>query len=273
MFRGSAGAVSDFFTRTEGYNRYIMHYAELLQGKVDAFIIGSELKGLTKVSASPGVYPAVNALISLAGQVKALLGGGVTVTYAADWSEYHHTDGGWYNLDPLWASANIDVVGIDAYFPLSDAAESIYDIEQIKTGWTQGEGYDWYYADEARTVKLPLSSPYAWKNIGWFWSNQHRNPDNALTAWVPQMKKIWFTEYGFPSVDCTTNHPNVFYSAGSSGSAFPYRSKGQIDFRAQRAAIMATLEQMLGPILIGRICFRSGRMGRIGEPVIGCRGN
>ncbi|MGL9732006.1 MAG: baseplate megatron protein TIM-barrel domain-containing protein [Wolbachia sp.] len=37
------------------------------------------------------------------------MGKEVTVTYAADWSEYHSYDG-WYNMDELWSSQYIDVV-------------------------------------------------------------------------------------------------------------------------------------------------------------------
>jgi hypothetical protein len=237
---GSAANVSSFFTKTNGYNAFINHYADLVKDKVDAFIIGSEMKGLTKVTDTPGNYPAVNQLVSLAAAVKTTVGAGVKVTYAADWSEYHHTDGGWYNLDPLWASSNIDMIGIDAYFPLSDAPQSGYDIDSLINGWTSGEGYDWYYSDPERTTQVSLSAPYAWKNLSWFWSNAHVNPDSSTTGWVPESKKIWFTEYGFPSVDGAANQPNVFYDPNSSSSALPYHSKGRIDFMAQRAAHMAT---------------------------------
>lgn len=142
---GSASAVADFFTKSQGYNAFITHYANLVAGKVDAFVIGSELVGLTKISSSAGVYPAVNALVSLAASVKATLGSGTKVTYAADWTEYHHTDGGWYHMDPLWASPNIDVIGIDAYFPLTNSPNSTYDADEIIAGWTSGEGWDFYW--------------------------------------------------------------------------------------------------------------------------------
>ena len=237
---GSTTEVGNFFSKTNGYNAFIMHYANLTAGKVDAFAIGSELVGLTKVMGAPGVFPAVNQLVSLAASVRGILGSGVKLTYAADWSEYHHNDNGWYNLDPLWASPNIDFIGIDAYFPLTDEPQSSLTLDKIKAGWNSGEGYDWYYSDAGRTVKTPLSSAYAWKNINWFWSNPHVNPDASTTAWVPGSKKIWFTEYGFPSVDGATNQPNVFYDPASSESLFPRFSRGQIDMRAQRLGIMAT---------------------------------
>lgn len=250
---GSASDVSGFFTKTNGFNAFITHYANLVAGRVDAFIIGSELKGLTKVTDTPGNYPAVNRLVSLSESVKTILGSGVTVTYAADWSEYHHTDGGWYNLDPLWASPNIDVIGIDAYFPLTNEPQNGYNIQSIIDGWTSGEGYDFYFSDGERTTQASLDAPYAWKNIEWFWNNYHTNPDSNTTDWEPGMKKIWFTEYGFPSVDGATNQPNVFYDPNSSSSAFPYFSKGRVDFVAQRAGLVATEQKWKDSPIVERM--------------------
>jgi len=249
---GSASDVASFFTKTNGYNAFINHYANIVAGKVQAFVIGSELIGLTKVTDSPGNYPAVNQLITLAGTVKAILGSGVKITYAADWSEYHHTDGGWYNLDPLWASSNIDVVGIDAYFPLTNAPQNGYDIDAVIEGWNSGEGYDFYYTDPSRTTQAPLSPEYAWKNIGWWWSNTHTNPDASTTAWTPESKPIWFTEYGFPSVDGSTNQPNVFYDPASSDGGLPRFSRGRVDFLAQRQGIAATEAQWQDSDMIER---------------------
>jgi hypothetical protein len=250
---GSAGEVTSFFTKTAGYNAFISHYANLLSDKVDAFVIGSELKGLTSITSAAGVYPAVSQLVSLASTVKPLLASGVKLTYAADWSEYHHAAGGWYHMDPLWASPNIDMIGIDAYFPLTDADSSVYDIDQLKHGWTSGEGYEWYYSDAERTVQTPLTEAYAWKNIEWFWKHAHVNPGGGITAWVPESKKIWFMEYGFPSVDCSSNQPNVFFDPNSVNGGFPYKSKGSVDFRAQRAAIAATELQWRDSDMIERM--------------------
>ena len=249
---GTASAVADFFTKTEGYNAFINHYAALVAGRVDAFIIGSELIGLTKVSSSTGVYPAVNELVNLAASVKGTLGSSVKVTYAADWSEYHHTNGGWYNLDPLWASPNIDVVGIDAYFPLHDAPTSSYGLQTVIDGWNEGEGFDWYYTDAERTNKANLSAAYAWKNIEWWWNNQHYNPGGAASSWVPASKKIWFTEFGFASVDNAINQPNVFYDPDSVNGAFPRFSKGLPDILAQRQGIAGTLARWKNSTMIER---------------------
>ena len=254
---GSASAVSHFFHNAQGYNNFILHYANLVAGQVDAFAIGTEMRDLNKITHGTGMFPAVSEFVSLAHIVKGTLGTApsgdpILVTYAADWSEYHHTDGGWYHLDPLWASHDIDMVGIDAYFPLADAPQAGYDVDAIRAGWTSGEGYDWYYTDADRTIQAPLSPPYAWKNIDWWWNNHHVNPDGSHTAWVPHSKPVWFTEYGYASVDGCANEPNVFVDSSSSESAYPRFSRGLVDFMAQRTAITATETQWAGSSMVQR---------------------
>ncbi len=237
---GAASAVTNFFTKSDGYNAFIMHYANLLGSKVDAFTIGTEMIKLTTISESAGSYPAVDQLVTLAASVKAAVSSNCLVTYAANWSEYHSAPGGWYHLDPLWASSSIDVVGIDAYFPLTNAPQTRYSVQDIIDGWNGGEGYDFYYTDAERTTTAPLGEEYAWKNIRWWWENTHTNPNSAATSWVPKGKKIWFTEYGFPSVDGAANEPNVFYDPSSPETSVPRFSKGVPDVIAQRIAIEGT---------------------------------
>jgi hypothetical protein len=245
---GSPKQICDFFSKPQGYNDFILHYANLVKGKVDAFIIGSELVGLTKVREGNN-FPAIDALCDLASKVKQILGQEVIITYGADWTEYHHTDGGWYHMDKLWASPNIDVVGIDAYFPLTEQVTDTTNVNDIMKGWTSGEGYDFYYN---QGQKLPLDTKYAWKNISWWWENEHYNPNGNKTPWLPKSKKIWFIEYGFPSVNAATNQPNVFYMPECVDSALPKHSSGQIDFYLQRLAIEATERQWHNSPMIER---------------------
>ncbi len=232
--------IDDFFHANTGYNKFVLHYAELTKGLIDAFIIGSELRGLTALHDEEFNFPVVQELIKLAKQVRAVVGKDVKISYAADWSEYHHTYGGWYHMDQLWSCEEIDFVGIDAYFPLTEWKESKYDIDEVVASWDKGEGYNFYYEDTNRITKKDLKVPYAWKNIKWWWENDHINPDGKKTAWQPKSKKIWFTEYGFPSVDLATNQPNIFYDPSSSESGLPYYSNGTIDLVAQRLGIEAT---------------------------------
>lgn len=237
---GDAAGIKSFFTRENGYNEFILHYAALVKDHVDAFIIGSELIGLTKIGES-GYYPAVAELTKLAALVKNIMGENVKISYAADWSEYHHTDGGWYNLDPLWASSDIDFIGIDAYFPVTDSISSMIDFTDIEHGWAKGEGYD-YYTDPQTGEQKPLDPAYAWKNLRYWWENTHINPNNMQSAWVPKSKPIWFTEYGFPSIDKAPNQPNVFFDPKCFDGGVPRYSNGQIDFAIQRRAISSFIK-------------------------------
>jgi hypothetical protein len=101
---GTAGAASQVTAFFSGggdqwnYRNFILHYASLAASAsgVDAFLIGSELKSLTRVRSGVGVYPAVNALSALAANVKAIVGASTIVTYGADWTEYgaHVVDAG-----------------------------------------------------------------------------------------------------------------------------------------------------------------------------------
>ena len=123
------------------------------------------------------VFPVVEQLIALAGDVRAILGADVKIGYAADWSEYFGyqpqdgTGDVYFHLDPLWADADIDFVGVDNYVPLSDwrdapghvdaaVAGSIYDLDYLQSNIAGGEGYDWFYAsaeDRDAQVRLPIA--------------------------------------------------------------------------------------------------------------------
>jgi hypothetical protein len=264
-FLGTA-AVSDFAVSGDSvvysgpgewsYRRFILHYAHLAlaAGGVDAFIIGSELRGLTQVRDGASHYRFVAALATLAADVKAVLGSGTKVVYAADWSEYfgHQPADGtgdvFFHLDPLWASPDIDAVGIDVYWPLADwrdgsdhtdrlaGALSTYDPAYLHANIAGGEGFDWYYAspaDRDAQARTPITDGayakpwvFRFKDIKSWWLEQHFDRPAGVesatpTAWMPQSKPIWFTELGCPAVDKGANEPNVFVDAKSSESATP----------------------------------------------------
>lgn len=239
------------------YRRFILHQAALCAaaGGVDAFCIGSEMRGLTQIRDDLG-FPAVAALRALAGEVRALLPDAI-LTYAADWSEYFGYQPGngdrYFHLDPLWADPNIDVIGIDNYMPLSDwrdsddhadmAAGSIYDLDYLKANIEGGEGYDWFYHSAAARdaqIRTPITDgegePWVWryKDIRNWWQNAHYERVGGVrsltpTAWEPQSKPVWFTELGCAAVDKGTNQPNKFLDPKSSESSLPYFSTGRRD--------------------------------------------
>ncbi len=272
-FEVSGGAVRYHGPEEWSYRRFVLHYAHLcaLAGGVEAFCIGSELRGLTQIRDARTGYPAVRALVALAAEVRTILGPGTRIGYAADWSEYfgHHPADGSndviFNLDPLWASDAIDFVGIDNYMPLSDwreeadhadaAAGSIYDLDYLTGNVAGGEGYAWYYADAAdrdaqRRVAIADGAygedwVFRYKDLVGWWSAAHVDRIGGVkvaapTAWVPRSKPIWFTELGCPAVDKGTNQPNVFHDPKSSESFFPYYSDGGRDDLIQRRYLQAT---------------------------------
>ena len=65
----AAAQVESWFTRAAGFNRMVLHYANLSEqaGGVHGFVLDSELVGLTRVRSASGVYPAVARLRALAG--------------------------------------------------------------------------------------------------------------------------------------------------------------------------------------------------------------
>jgi hypothetical protein len=261
------------------YRDFVLHYANLCAeaGGVAAFLLGSELRGLTWLRGADGGYPFVSFLAGLAAEVKAILPD-AKLSYAADWSEWfgHQPPDGsgdaFFHFDPLWSDANIDAVAFDNYWPLSDWRDTspnvdetlkpdgtlrrITDYDYLMANICGGEGYDWYYASQAdrdAQIRLPISDGgygkpwiYRYKDIWGWWSNRHFNRLGGVesatpTSWLPQSKPIWFTELGCPSVNKGANQPNVFYDPKSSESALPYYSNGVSDTLIQRRYVHAML--------------------------------
>lgn len=258
------------------YRRMVLHHAYLAKaaGGVDAFVIGTELRGLTQVRDGVSNFPFVEAMVTLAHDVKTVLGPATKVTYAADWSEYfgyHPADGSgdvYFHLDPLWSSSSIDAIGIDLYWPLADwrdgrshrdhmdGVRSIYDLNYLSGNVAGGEGYDWYYANTAdrdAQVRTPISDGAAgkpwvfrYKDLKSWWSEPHFDRPGGLeastpTAWVPQSKPVWFMEIGCPAVDKGANQPNVFVDPKSAETSLPYYSRGIRDDFMQRQYIKALI--------------------------------
>ena len=215
------------------------------------------------------------ALIQLAADVKAMLGPATKVIYAADWSEYfgHQPGDGtgdvYFHLDPLWASAAIDAIGIDLYWPLADwrdgrahldylaGARSTYDLAYLRGNVHGGEGYDWYYAsaaDRDAQMRSPITDGagkpwvFRYKDIKSWWSEPALTTAPAAskpttpTAWVPQSKPFWLMEIGCPAVDKGANQPNVFVDPKSAESALPYFSRGT-SRRPDPAALSAGVDR------------------------------
>ncbi len=270
---GAAAEVAALFGTASGWGlrRLALHYARMAAEEgADGLLIGSEMRGLTGTRDAGGGFPAVAQFRTLAAECRAIVGAGVKLSYAADWSEYF----GWqkdgevrFHLDPLWADPNIDYVGIDWYPPLGDwragdggldaeAFEGAADPAYLAMQVAGGENFDWYYAsaeDRAGQVRTPIRDAahgedwlYRPKDLKGWWSNDHYERvagvrSAAPTAWVPGMKPIRLTEFGCAAVDRGGNAPNLFQDPKSSENALPPYSTGARDDRMQRRALEAVL--------------------------------
>ena len=236
-FAISGAAVSYTGPAENSYRRFVLHYAHLCAaaGGVSAFCIGTELAGLTRIRGADG-FPMVDALRDLAADVRAILGEGCKISYAADWTEYHGmqpagTKDKIFHLDPLWADPTIDFIGISAAIPLSDwrdgmahrdaSAGVIHDLAYLQSNVAGGEHFDWAYpTPEAREAQRRVliedaeGEPWVWraKDFRGWWAHQHHDRMNGVrqsvaTDWVPQSKPIWFTSVGCPAIDKGANGP------------------------------------------------------------------
>jgi hypothetical protein len=262
-------------------SRFILHYAALCKaaGGVEAFCIGTEMRGLTQIRGAGNSFVAVQAFRALAAEARLLLGAATKISYAADWSEYfgyHPQDGSgdvFFHLDPLWADDTIDFIGIDNYMPLSDwrdgadhldaqHSDSIYALDYLAGNVAGGEGFDWYYhSPEARAAqrRTPITDGthgepwvYRYKDLRGWWENLHHNRIGGAraaepTGWLPRSKPIWFTEYGCAAVDKGTNQPNKFLDLKSSESSLPRYSSGARDELMQMQYLRAVADHWRDP--------------------------
>lgn len=262
---GDAGAqVAAFFA---AYRSFVLHYAGMAEEEgADGILIGSELVGLTHIEVG-GAYPAVEALRELAGDVRAIVGPDIEISYAADWTEYGgHVVGDdvRFPLDALWADEAISYVGLDWYPPMADwrdgedHADAAFgdgrSLAYLSANIAGGEAFDWFYADsDARAAqeRSPIvdgtyGEPWVFrqKDVASWWASAHHPRTGGVrssmpTGWAPGMKPVRFVEMGCPAVDKGANQPSVFYDPKSSESALPHFSDGLRDDLVQRRAIEA----------------------------------
>ena len=269
----AAGDVAEVFGGEDdwGLKRLALHYAALAaETGADGLLIGSEMRGLTTTRDATGGFPAVGAFRDLAADCRAVVGADIKLSYAADWSEYAgpRDDGEVrFHLDPLWADANIDYVGIDWYPPLGDWRAGNGGLDAATHGGPDdpaylaaqvagGEGFDWFYRDDAgraAQVRTPIGDSLAgedWvfrvKDLAGWWSHPHHERiggarNAAPTAWLPGMKPVRLVEFGCAAVDRGGNAPNLFQDPKSAESALPPFSTGARDDRMQRRALEAVL--------------------------------
>ncbi len=147
------------------YTDFVVHYATLCEAYgVETFVIGTEyetLVGIENKTLWEGVINAVRSVFSGA------------ITYASNWDAYQNVS--------FWDS--VDVVGIDAYFPLSYEADP--SLQALKAGWE-------YILWEGPEDEAP----------------RMRNWLDELRLFQTQVNKsVLFTEIGYRSTDYAAHEP------------------------------------------------------------------
>lgn len=139
----------DWNTLEKSYRNFIITYAELAEEvNCEVFCIGTELEQFVKHR--PDFWKKL--IVDVRKTYKGKL------TYAANWDEYTRV--------PFWE--DIDYIGIDAYFPLSEERHPT--LEQLKEGW-----------------------------------QPHKTKIKELSNTVE--RPVVFTEYGYRSMDYTAHKP------------------------------------------------------------------
>lgn len=256
-----------------GLRRMVLHYALLCKaaGGVDYFLISDELTSLVRCRSDATTFPAVDKLVELLEDVRAIGGVADEISYSAGIREYHSyrsndSQDVFFNLDPLWNVA--DFVGISSFISMSDwrdgtshldfsnAVKNIYDTNYLKSNIEGGEGYSWEYeTNEARNIQSRKSlvdpsydKPWVFrdKDIRSWWSNSHYNrvldvEEVTSTDWIPESKRVIFTYFACQSIDKATNDLQRTFDYRSSESAIPFFSSSEEDFSIQRIAIESFL--------------------------------
>lgn len=140
---------ADWKVLENSYSKFILEYAEVAEEvNAEVFCIGTELE--TFIDNRPNYWK------ELIVEIRKVYKG--KLTYAANWNEYERT--------PFWNQ--LDFIGIDAYFPVSD--EQMPTVEACRLGWLKHKP----------TIKS--------------FSERHNKP-------------ILFTEFGYRSVDFAGKEP------------------------------------------------------------------
>ncbi|WP_086475929.1 MULTISPECIES: glycoside hydrolase family 113 [Arenibacter] len=164
-------------TLENSYEDFIMAFALLAQETgVDAFCIGTELEQF--VQHRPDFW------YSLINKIRNIYKG--KLTYAANWDEYSRV--------PFWEE--LDFIGIDAYFPLSD--QKTPTVAQLRQGWQP-------HKERIRSLSLAKNKPILFTEYGYRsnnyaakqpWLVSHSQDDVNLEAQANALQAIFEEFWG-----------------------------------------------------------------------------
>jgi hypothetical protein len=163
----------------ESYKKYILTYAKIAQeSKVEIFCIGTELENF--VDDRPKFWQ------DLIKEIRDIYKG--ELTYAENWDCFEDV--------PFWS--DLDFIGVDAYFPLSDKADP--DLSEIKNGWKK-------HKNILRKISGKNQKPILFTEIGYKsanfatqepWSTDFSKPENLNLqdrAYHALFEEVWKEPY------------------------------------------------------------------------------
>jgi hypothetical protein len=152
------------------YTSFITHYAEIAQDNgVELFCIGTELESLVTGTYRPDWVAIVNA-------IKQTYAG--KLIYAANWDGHENVS--------FWDQ--VDLAGIDAYFPLSNDPDP--PLDGLVEGWT-------HFCYTTTSPCYTYDGPVECHN----WVDEIENWQRTIT------RPVVFTEIGYQSADCAAATP------------------------------------------------------------------
>lgn len=165
---------ADWKTFEDEYSEFILTYADLAKEiNAELFCIGTELEYF--IRARPEYWK------GLIKKIKTIYKG--KLTYAANWDEFKRT--------PFWR--DIDFIGVDAYFPVSD--EQTPSIETCMAGWEKHKTLLKKYTD---SIKKPiLFTEFGYRSLDYAgkkpWNSDHTLQQVNLEAQVNTTKALFET--------------------------------------------------------------------------------
>lgn len=196
-FRGdiSPGDINAWFN---SYEEFVLHYANIAQlTGVEIFCVGTELKNLSSRSE----------WIEIIASIKSIYYG--MIVYAANWDEYPSV-GFWEYLD---------LIGIDAYFPLAQDREAtieeylqnlelwLYQIDNFQ----RSIGKDILITEVGfRSVRGCAVTPYEWQQDGIM--DEESQADAYRTILVTLQRKSWLTGIFFWQWDPILREDSIGYT-------------------------------------------------------------
>lgn len=169
----------DWRTFEKGYGEYLLDFARIADSThVELYCIGTEMQ--TFVKKRPQFW------FQIIRDIKKIYKG--PLTYAENWDSYQEV--------PFWKE--LDYVGVDAYFPLSEAQSP--GVPEIKKGW---QNHIKSMGNFAKKVQKPIlftefgytSSDYATRRP---WESDRQSPDNEALqarAYEALFEEAWANEW------------------------------------------------------------------------------